>query len=427
MLGLSLALLTIAGFGAYAVRQIRGLGEEQTAISERNRKDSLQLLRIQNALALLATAMRDMADRTEPYPMPAWKPTFDRIRRDLDEALAVERELAPADRGTAQQAQLDGTVAAYWATVDRIFALSAHDEDRAGALIRSDLTRQHMELVSLVSRLLVANNRMQEEAAVANRAIYDRVARSIQILVIALLGVVGVAGLWIVRASRRAFLEIRNLTTELRGLSWRALRMQEELQRAVSRELHDDFAQTVTAVGALLGRARRHLPADSPFVAELDEVRQIAQQALDRIRTQSQWLHPGVLDDFGLHGALARYVEQFERQTGIAIHYTTSGEIGSVRDDLAIHVYRIVQEALSNVSRHSGAKEAWVRLKRDGRWLDLAIEDHGGGLAETSRSADPDRGIGLVTMRERAELIGGTLDLRQPPAGGLMVRVRAPV
>jgi signal transduction histidine kinase len=429
VLGLSLALLAIAGFGGYAIRQIRDLGEEQTAISERNRKDSLQLLRIQNALALLATAMRDMADRTEPYPMAAWRGTFDRIRRDLDEAVAIERVFAPADRGAAQQARLDQTMASYWKTVDRVFSLAGRDENAAAALIRSNLTREHMELVSLVSRFLVANHRVQEEAARANRAIYDRVARSINILVMALLAVVALAGLWIIAASRRAFAEIRNLTTELRGLSWRALRMQEELQRAISRELHDDFAQTVTAVGALLGRARRHAPPDSPLVAELDEVRQIAQEALERIRTRSQWLHPGVLDDFGLEGALSRYVEQFGRQSGIDVHYTTSGEIGGMRDELAIHVYRIVQEALSNVSRHSGAKEAWVRVARDGRWLDVEIEDHGAGLTDTMRSgAASDRGIGLVTMRERAELIGGTLELRQPPAGGgLLVHVRAPV
>jgi len=428
VLGLSLALLTIAGFGAYAIRQIRDLGEEQTAISDRNRKDSLQLLRIQNALALLATAMRDMADRTEPYPMAAWRGTFERIRRDLDEAVAIERGLAPAERGAAQQARLDRTIASYWKTVDQVFRLAAHDERAAAALIRSTLTREHMELVSLVSTFLVANNRVLEEAARANRAIYDRVARGIRILVVALLAVVALAGVWIITASRRAFAEVRKLTTELRGLSWRALRMQEELQRAISRELHDDFAQTVTAVGALLGRARRNVPAGSPLVAELDEVRQIAQEALERIRTRSQWLHPGVLDDFGLEGALARYVEQFERQSGIDLHYTTSGEIGGVGDDLAIHVYRIVQEALSNVSRHSGAKEAWVRLTRDGAWLDVEIEDHGSGFADTPHGApDADRGIGLVTMRERAELIGGTLELRQPPEGGLVVHVRAPI
>lgn len=428
VLGLSLALLAIAGFGAYAIRQIRELGEEQTTISERNRKDSLQLLRIQNNLGLLATAMRDMADRTEPYPMAAWKATFDRIRRDLDEALAIERELAPAERGAAQQAQLDETMASYWTTVDRVFTLAGRDENGAAALIRSDLAREHMELVSLVSRFVVANNRVQEEAARANRAIYDRVARSVLTLVVALLAVVMAAGAWIIAESRRAFAEIRNLTTELRGLSWRALRMQEDLQRAISRELHDDFGQTVTAIGALLGRARRTLPPESPLIVELDEVRQIAQGALDRIRTRSQWLHPGVLDDFGLEGALSRYVEQFERQSGVRVHYTTSGAIGGVRDELAIHVYRIVQEALSNVSRHSGATEAWVRLARDGRWLDLEIEDHGAGLRDAGRpSAETDRGIGLVTIRERAELMGGTLELRRPPGGGLLVHLRAPV
>src|SRR2546423_14282535 len=96
------------------------------------------------------------------------------------------------------------------------------------------------------------------------------------------------------------------------------LGLQEDLQRSISRELHDDFGQILTAVGTLLGRARRHVPADAPLAEELDRVRTVAQQALDRIRTQSQWLHPGTLDDFGLEKAVARCVEQFEAQTGIA-------------------------------------------------------------------------------------------------------------
>jgi signal transduction histidine kinase len=425
--GLSLVLLAIAGFGAYAISQIRALGEEQTAISERNRKGSLQLLRIQNDLASLGTTMRDMADRTEPYPMTAWKPAFDRIRHDLQQALVAERELAPVDREPAQQARLEQTMQAYWQTVDRVFAQAATDEAAASATIRGTLTRQHQELVDLVSRLLVANNRVQEEAARANRAIYDRVVRGILTLVAALVAIIAAAGVWVIMASGRAFREVRALTAQLRSLSWRSLRMQEDLQRAVSRELHDDFGQTVTAIGALLVRARRTLPPDAPLLAELDEVRQVTQDALDRIRTRSQWLHPGVLDDFGLERALARYVEQFERQQDIRVHFETAGGLDDVPAELAIHVYRIVQEALSNVSRHAGAREAWVRLARKGNELDLQVEDRGVGLVTAARAARGEPGIGLVTMRERAELMGGTLTLTPPPGGGLLVHVQVPL
>src|SRR3954465_2630141 len=108
--GVALALITIAAVGAYTFAEVRRLRDEQTAISERNRKDSLQLLRIQNDLSSLAVLMRDMADAVEPYPLYGWQPAFDRLRRDLAEATTLEQTLAPAARGAAQQALLVQTV-----------------------------------------------------------------------------------------------------------------------------------------------------------------------------------------------------------------------------------------------------------------------------------------------------------------------------
>ena len=250
--------------------------------------------------------------------------------------------------------------------------------------------------------------------------------RKILALVAVLLVSISAAGWWIIGANRRAFEEVRQVTAQIRALSWRMLRLQEDLQRSISRELHDDFSQIVTAIGTLLGRASRQLEAGTPLHADLEGVRQIAQQTLDRIRTQSQWLHPGVLDDFGLEQALARFIDQFGRQTGIETRYDVSGPIDTVRDDYAIHVYRIVQEALGNVGRHSASRQAWVRLRGDVAALQIEIEDHGVGMAADATRLQPDRGMGLVSMRERAELMGGQLVLSRPAEGGVRVLVRVP-
>lgn len=458
-IGVVLALGTIAAVGAYTFAEVRRLRDVQTAISERNRKDSLQLLRIQNDLASLAVLMRDMADAVEPYPLQGWQPAFDRIRRDLQEATALEQTLAPAARQPAQQARLRHAIDAYWTDVDRMFALGARDEPAARKVIRGTLIPQHRAIDGMVSQFLVVNNRIQEEAARANREIYDRVGREILLLVGALLLVTATLGAWVVSSNRRAFDEVGEVSEQLRTLSWRTLKVQEDVQRSISRELHDDFGQIVTAIGTLLGRVRRHVPAEGALAAELDSVRAIAQQALDRIRSRSQWLHPGVLDDFGLQRALELCVEQFAKQTGIRSQLSVSGPASAISDDCAIHVYRIAQEALSNVGRHSGSAEAWVRLTCDGEGLELEVEDrgrgiplHGDSLTEVpTRAQSPEsrtpasapeparasagkpspestvpRGLGLVSMRERAELIGGELKLRRPPQGGLTVHVRVP-
>ncbi|MGE5814838.1 MAG: sensor histidine kinase [Acidobacteriota bacterium] len=425
--GLLVALAVLVGVGAYMAAEITRLRDEHTAATERNRKDALQLLRISNDLASLASLTRDMVDRVEPYPMSGWQPAFDRVQRDLTEALAAERALAPAVREPAQQARLESAVSGYGRILDRLFALArAGNESEAAAVARGDLTRQHRELSGLVSQFLIVNNRMQQEATEANRVIFDRVRREILVLVSVLLVLMAVSGVWVISSNRKAFEEVRHLSAQLRALSWRTLDLQEQIQRSISRELHDDFGQVLTAVGTLLGRARRQLKGDESLIRDLDAVRDVAQQALDRIRARSRWLHPGVLDDFGLEKAVARSVEQFADQTGINARFSASGPVDTIRDDYAIHVYRIVQEALANIGRHSGSRDATVRLTCTDDWLDLEIGDHGRGLPGEAARDSEQRGMGLVSMRERAELMGGHLTLQPASDGGLVVHLRVP-
>lgn len=427
VLGLCLTLLTILGFGAYIVQEVRALRQVQVNIVERNRKDSLQLLRIQNDLFTLALAMRDMVSGTEPYPMTAWRNTFDRIRDDLAQAVMLERSLAPASRLPAQQEQLLTALDRFWASADQVFSLArSRDEEAANRMIQATLTTQHMEIVGLVSRFLVLNNQVEEEAAGEINNIYTRVQREIYFLVAMLLLVVGLTGLYVIAANWKSFNDVRAWTEQLHALSWRIMQLQEQVLHTISRELHDEFGQIVTAMGTLLGRAKKALPADSILVADLEQVQSIAQEALEKIRTRSRLLYPAILDDFGLEKALQWYVEQFRKQTGIETHYEKNGSIGFISGDAGIHIYRIVQEALNNVSRHSGSDVVWVRVREAGQWLELEIEDRGRGLPEKFSSETESVGIGLIGMRERAESMGGRFSLRRPAEGGLLVSVRIP-
>jgi signal transduction histidine kinase len=346
---------------------------------------------------------------------------FERLRADLEGAIAQERALAPAARQSAQQAQLERTTEAYWSGVDRLFARArAGDDAEAIRLIRSTLIGQQRAIDGMVAQFLVTNNRMQEEAAQANRSIYDRVAAEILVLVGVLLIAIAAAGAWIVMANRRAFEAVREVTAQLRTLSRHTLQLQEDLQRSVSRELHDDFSQILTAIGTLLGRARRHLPGGSPLAVELDEVRRVAQETLDRIRTESQWLHPGALEDFGLEKTLARLVEQFGRQSGIPTTLETSGPIDRVRPEFAIHVYRIVQEALNNIAKHAEATSARVEVRHAGGQVVVEVTDDGVGGAHT------ERGSGLRGLADRVEAIEGRLRIWSPPGGGTRLRAELP-
>jgi signal transduction histidine kinase len=129
-----------------------------------------------------------------------------------------------------------------------------------------------------------------------------------------------------------------------------------------------------------------------------------------------------MLDEAGLESTMDWYLATVEKQTGTDISYEKSGAPFPVNGSAAIHVYRILQEALNNVTRHSGARAAWVRLRFSPQSLELQVEDHGRGFS--TNGSRP--GIGLVAMRERAELLGGRIEFLQPSGGGTLVRLRVP-
>jgi len=133
-------------------------------------------------------------------------------------------------------------------------------------------------------------------------------------------------------------------------------------------------------------------------------------------------LHPVMLDEAGLETTLDWYIPTVERQTGIAISYEKQGDPFDVNSSAAVQIYRVLQEALNNVARHSGAKQAWVRLCFLPATLELEVEDHGVGFNQRPVR----QGIGLVAMRERAELMGGRIAFSTPATGGTLLHLTVP-
>ena len=174
-MGLIITLAAVVAYSGYITRQISGLRELQNNLVDRNRKDSLQLLRIQNDLNSLALAMRDMLDNDEPYPLTAWSAQFQRVRTDLDDALRREQQVAPVNRTPDQKQYLENSVAQFWDAADRTFAL-ARDPNQAEARtqIRISLQARQEALSTAVSRLLVQNNESEEQAALRIAQIYER-------------------------------------------------------------------------------------------------------------------------------------------------------------------------------------------------------------------------------------------------------------
>ncbi len=414
--GVVVTLAIILAYAGYTLNSVRRMREVQTEIVDQNRKAALQLIRIQSDLNSMALALRDMMDQTDGYPLTAWAPQLSRIRENLDDAIRVEAALAAGRRDPQQAAYLAAAFAQLWTAVDKMKGMAETGPATAvTAFIRETLEPQLQALTSLTARLLVQNNAEEQRAAEQIADIYGEIERNAYIFLAFSLGLVLVVSLALIRSNRMLFERLANLSNQRRELAQQLIATQESTLRTVSRDLHDEFGQILTAVGAMLSRAGRSAPV--AFTEELQETKVVVQETLEKVRALSQALQPVILEEQGLGPAVEWYLPVFERQTGIAVRYAGPAAAPAMEAGRAIHVFRILQEALNNVARHAGVKEVAVELGSEP--LRLVVADAGPGIA-----ADATPGVGLAGMRERAEILGGTL--RVESTGGTTITLEVP-
>jgi signal transduction histidine kinase len=366
--------------------------------------------------------MRDMLDGSEPYPLTAWQGQFRRMRTDLEDAIAREAQASPEDRDTEQRKYLGDSLRQFWDALDRIFALAQSGrESEARTLIRLSLQARQEALSTAVARLLVQNNEIEQQAGTRIRGVYAGVERNVYLFVAAMLVLILLTSLYLVNYNRRLFQEVATLSARRSELAQQLIAMQESTFRSISRDLHDDFGQILTAVGTMLQRTARRLDPSDSLRTDLREVQEIVQATLEKVRTLSHALHPVILDEIGFEGALDQYLPGFQKQTGIEVRYEKAGPTRELDREVAIHLYRVMQEALNNIAKHSQSNRAVVRLRYLPETVVLEVEDHGVGFGSSHAY-----GMGLVSMRERAGLVNGLLDLESPSSGGALVRLTVP-
>jgi two-component system sensor histidine kinase UhpB len=218
-----------------------------------------------------------------------------------------------------------------------------------------------------------------------------------------------------------AFLRMmRRLEAERRRAGSAALHAQEEERARVARDLHDEVNQSLTGLLLRLEAARETAPPE--LEGELAETKALANQAMTELLSLARQLRPTALDDLGLAAAVAGQVEQLGRGE-VDVAFSVEGDFTDLGDDAQLVVYRVAQEALSNVARHSGADKVEVRLRRtEGGGVVLEVTDDGRGFAFD----ESQRGLGIGGMRERALLAGGELTIESRPGRGTTVRLSVP-
>lgn len=225
--------------------------------------------------------------------------------------------------------------------------------------------------------------------------------------------------------------EAREATHALRRLSLRLLRLRDEEQRRIARELHDGAAQNLAAAALNLAVARRAAHRLPRQVARaITESRELVERANREVRTLSHLLHPPVLDDAGLVPAVRGLCQGFAARTGVKVALRVPRSIGSLGRQVKTDAYRILQECLGNVLLHAKAKEARISVVLGPDALLLEVRDDGRGIGkdrlESVRRGTTRDGIGVVSMRERAHLLGGKLEI-ESGRWGTCVRVSLPV
>jgi signal transduction histidine kinase len=218
-------------------------------------------------------------------------------------------------------------------------------------------------------------------------------------------------------------------TRQLEQLSARMVRQHEEERRRISLELHDETAQAFAAVKLQLGVLRESV--DPELAPRMDRVLDLVDTGMRSIRNVTRDLRPPLLDELGLLPALRALVNGFAERTGLSISFDAPSVLPSLSKDAELALFRALQEALSNVARHSGATSVAVRIARQGDALDLQVRDDGRGLAGTAgvehRSQGLDSGLGLAGMAERLGALGGTMAIADAAQGGVQLTVRLPL
>ncbi|MCU1237697.1 MAG: integral rane sensor signal transduction histidine kinase [Candidatus Solibacter sp.] len=283
-----------------------------------------------------------------------------------------------------------------------------------------DLFRYHGAFASVVARLLEAEYRKlndaqgQIERRTSSLSSVSLIFAATSVVLALIFAIVTV------RLVTQLIREMESQTAELGRVSWHMLEDQEATARRFSHELHDELGQSLTAVKTNLTALASASPAESPRFADCLH---LVDEAIGNVRQMSQLLRPTILDDFGLEAGLRWLAEGFSTRTGIdvRVHSTYAGRLP---DDHETHLFRIAQEALTNIARHAEAKHVTITLDSQSSEICLAIHDDGHGIIASPRNG---RGLGMIGMRARARSAGGDVNVRSRPGDGVLIEVRIPL
>lgn len=430
----------IAGFGALLVlmgiicadslRTLAGFSANNAQIRQDLLYREQTLTQVRTSLYESGDVMRDyIFVESQPDLQKTLEADLRSIRQLTDASLeACIQRLPVGQKGPFQD--LEREMSRYWSMLDPIFTLSDKEKkEKGGFLLQNEVLQQHLRILAITKDVSAINNDDLRQAEQRTAQVFEEFRRRLLIagtvglglgLILAGATIVYVGGLE--RSVEEKYEQSVAARNELHKLSKRLVDAEERERRAISRELHDQVGQSLSAL-LMNVEGLASLPDEQGvFRRGLKNIKALAETSVNEVRNMALLLRPSMLDDLGLVAAVEWQAREVSKRTGLLVHTVDENVPDDLPEDHKTCVYRVVQEALNNCSKHAQAKHARVTLKRVPNHLQVTIEDDGKGF-----DANRVRGLGLVGMNERVSQLGGTLKLESEPGRGARIFVDLPL
>jgi signal transduction histidine kinase len=433
--GFSLVFVLWLASGLDLARRVALVEERTSALSARSAAADQQLSTVRVRVLVASVYLRDALLDVRPNAGGYYRDQLGQSRTAIDQALKAYVPVAPLPAERESIEQLRSEVDAFWAMVLPVFELDvASHASEVRNLLRDQVIPKRQIILQISDRIQDLDRRAVAREQEEIHRLYAGMRR--QVLVTS--GMALVAGLvvaWVVTRSagrlewriQEQLLKDAANTRDLQRLSAKLVSAQEDERRTIARELHDEVGQALTAIKVELSIAGKRAALTEREGAAFQEARRLTDRGLQVVRDLSQLLHPAMLDDLGLPEAIAWYLDGFSARTGIRADLVQDRMDERLAVEIETCLYRIVQEALTNVARHAEARHCRVYVQRLAHTVLLTVEDDGKGFpADQPGAAGRKRGLGLLGIEERVSGFRGSLRIETAPGEGTRLTVELP-
>jgi signal transduction histidine kinase len=417
------------------VQRVTAADQRAAALTTRFTEGEELLFTVRAQVFLSSIYARDALLDTAPGAPAAYRESLEAMRSEVDGALHRYTPNVDSTVEAGHWERLQAELREYWDSLSPLLTgPMATDPAEAHAFLRREVIPKREVIVRISDDIRTLNQDALREQQAAVAALHGSVRQRIwwtSGVAVAL----GLAAAWLA-AHHAARLESRireqhvqeqQAKRELQRLSGELVHAQERERRVIARDLHDEIGQALMTVKLDLGTVERSGHLSGVPAQALAEARATTELAIRTVRDLSQLLHPPMLDDFGLVVTLEAHVRRFGDRTGLQTELALDGMDRRLPSDVEVCVYRVVQEALTNVVRHAEARSCRVSLQRRPDSLLVTVEDNGQGMDRARLAkADTNGGVGLVGIRERASRLGGTVRLESRPGHGTRLTIEIP-